>query len=307
MPPEIRRLADKFLMNPKEITVTPNVSTAETIEQFMIVVAGEDWNKRDTLRKMIQAEGVDNALVFCNRKRDVDILNKSLKKHGFNVAALHGDMSQPARLETLQEFKDGTTQILVASDVAARGLDLPKVSHVFNFDVPIHAEDYVHRIGRTGRAGRKGRALTIATPDDAKFVDAIVKFIGRGIAPIEIEGVETVELGEVSDRRRGRGGKKAAGKSASKKPRQRKAEGRQPVEPPQPVEQAVRPEEAPPAPKPRVPGSGDRVHSRPPAKEQAGSGRRKRQRDRDEPVEPVLGMGDHTPAFLLKPARISGE
>jgi len=306
MPPEIRRLADKFLINPKEISVTPHIFAAETIEQFMTVVGAEDWNKRDTLRKIIAAEGVDNALVFCNRKRDVDILNKSLKKHGFNVAALHGDMSQPARIETLQAFKDGTTQILVASDVAARGLDLPKVSHVFNFDVPIHAEDYVHRIGRTGRAGRKGRSLTIATPDDAKFVDAIVRLIGKEIPPIEIEGVETVEMGAVSDRRRGRGAKKGARKSADKKPRERKSETRRPVEAVETVEPvAIGRKEEPAPPRPKIPGSGDRVHSRPAPAEQPGSDRKKRHRERGEPKEPVLGMGDHTPAFLLRPARVA--
>ena len=167
MPKEIRRLADKFLMNPKEITITPKTAAAETVEQFLTIVDNKDFVKRDTLRRMIRSEAVDNAIVFCNRKRDVDTLNKSLLKHGFKAAALHGDMSQPARLETLDAFKNGATEILVASDVAARGLDLPKVSHVFNYDVPMHAEDYVHRIGRTGRAGREGRALTIATSNDS--------------------------------------------------------------------------------------------------------------------------------------------
>ena len=176
MPPEIRRLADKFLMNPKEITITPKTATAETVEQFLTIVDNKDFVKRDTLRRMIRSEAVDNAIVFCNRKRDVDTLNRSLIKHGFKAAALHGDMSQPARLETLDAFKNGATEILVASDVAARGLDLPKVSHVFNYDVPMHAEDYVHRIGRTGRAGREGRALTIATSDDGKFLDACLLY-----------------------------------------------------------------------------------------------------------------------------------
>ena len=188
MPKEIRRLADKFLMNPKEISITPKSAAAETVKQFLATVENKDYVKRDTLRKLIRSEDIDNAIVFCNRKRDVDTLNRSLQKHGFKAAALHGDMTQPARLETLEAFKNSDTQILVASDVAARGLDLPKVSHVFNFDVPLHAEDYVHRIGRTGRAGREGRALTITTSADKNFLAAVEKFIGKNIEFISIDG-----------------------------------------------------------------------------------------------------------------------
>ena len=193
MPIEIRRLADKFLMNPKEISITPKTATAETVKQFLTTVENKDYVKRDTLRKLIRSENIDNAIVFCNRKRDVDTLNRSLQKHGFKSASLHGDMTQPARLETLEAFKNSDTQILVASDVAARGLDLPKVSHVFNFDVPLHAEDYVHRIGRTGRAGRDGRALTIATLAENKSLKAVETFIGKKIEIISIEGVDKTE------------------------------------------------------------------------------------------------------------------
>ncbi len=157
MPPEIRRLADAFLMNPKEISVAPPASPAATVEQALLVV--DPMDKREALRRLIRAEQVRNAIIFCNRKKDVDILHKSLVKHGFDAVALHGDMAQANRTETLERFKTGEVQLLVASDVAARGLDIQGLSHVFNFDVPIHAEDYVHRIGRTGRAGLQRQVL----------------------------------------------------------------------------------------------------------------------------------------------------
>ena len=191
IPPEIQSIASNFLNSPKKISVTPNITTAETVQQFLLRVKEGDWVKRDTLRKLIKAQEIENALVFCNRKRDVDILNKSLKKHGFKSAALHGDMSQPERYSILNQFKLGEFSILVASDVAARGLDLPNVSHVFNFDVPTQAQDYVHRIGRTGRAGRKGLALTIATNKDKKFVDAVQNFIGEEIKVIKFPDANT--------------------------------------------------------------------------------------------------------------------
>ncbi len=188
MAPEIRKLADKFLTNPKEVAVSAPAATADTVLQGIVTVAERE--KRETLRRLITAEQIKNALVFCNRKRDVDILWKSLKRHGFSVGALHGDMDQSTRTETLEGFKKGDVQILCCSDVAARGLDIGGLSHVFNFDVPINAEDYVHRIGRTGRAGRSGVAYTIATPDDSKFVHAIERLIGKKIPPLAVEGFE---------------------------------------------------------------------------------------------------------------------
>jgi len=184
MPPEIRRLADAFLMNPKTISVSPPASPAEMVTQALAVVAPAD--KREALCRLIAAENVKNALIFCNRKRDVDILHRSLVRHGFSAAALHGDMAQAVRVATLDRFKRGEVTLLVASDVAARGLDIIALSHVFNYDVPIHAEDYIHRIGRTGRAGREGRAFTLATPEDRKYVDAIVRMLGKDIPRVEI-------------------------------------------------------------------------------------------------------------------------
>jgi len=213
--PEIRRLADEFLMNPKEITVSAQSSTAVTVEQFLAVV--DHIDKRETLRHLIRIENLKNAFIFCNRKRDVDILFKSLKKHGFDVVQMHGDMSQPARLESLGKFKSGEARLLVCSDVVARGIDIKAVSHVFNFDVPIHAEDYVHRIGRTGRAGETGRAFTIAAPEDGKFVAAIESLIGNPLPRLEVEGVPPLELDMSA--RRGRGGRGGDKKDDSRKPR----------------------------------------------------------------------------------------
>jgi superfamily II DNA/RNA helicase len=189
MPKEIRRLAEKFLSNPKEISVSPPASTADTIVQGLIklratskVAGAAQKVKRDALRALIEKQSdISNALVFCNRKRDVDVVYKSLEKHGLSVARLHGDMAQSLRTETLDKFKKNEVTILVCSDVAARGLDISTVSHVFNFDIPIHAEDYVHRIGRTGRAGRKGSAFTFILPEERKYLDAIEKLIGKPI------------------------------------------------------------------------------------------------------------------------------
>src|SRR5207245_10307761 len=171
------------------------------------------------LRRLIGAEDVKNALIFCNRKRDVDILFRSLTRHGLDAAALHGDMSQPKRTEPLARFSKGEIRLLVASDVAARGLDIQGLSHVFCFDVPIHAEDYIHRIGRTGRAGREGRSFMLAAPEDGKAVAAIVKLIGKKIPPIVIDGIEEAEL--EYEGRRSRGPRRAA----RSEPRQRADDG----------------------------------------------------------------------------------
>src|SRR5579864_1193314 len=167
MPPEIQRLTDQFLHNPVQVEVARPATAAATILQEVVEVPGNDWAKREALRRLVRENPVKNAIVFCNRKRDVDVVARSLKKHGFSVAALHGDLDQPVRTKTLESFRNDEIQLLVASDVAARGLDIPAVSHIFNFDVPFHADDYVHRVGRTGRAGREGRALMLATPRDA--------------------------------------------------------------------------------------------------------------------------------------------
>ncbi|HYE51188.1 MAG TPA: DEAD/DEAH box helicase [Azospirillaceae bacterium] len=336
MPPEIRRLADAFLMNPREITVAPPASPAATVTQALTVVHPED--KREALRYLLRTEDVKNAFIFCNRKKDVGILHQSLVKHGFNAGALHGDMVQSKRTETLEAFKQGQIALLVCSDVAARGIDVAGVSHVFNFDVPYNAEDYVHRIGRTGRAGKTGRAFMLATPEDGKNVVAVEKLINREIPRIPIDGLESPELDLEGDgrRRRGRGAKgKDEGRKAerpdraerperSERPSRRRGE-RAPEAPRQeeaPV--AAEPVAAPePAARQEAPafeprgdyGRGDRRperHGRPDRhadRHDRGDRRdrdrgRGRRRDEDEDDRnPVVGFGDDVPAFMLRVAR----
>jgi superfamily II DNA/RNA helicase len=220
MAPEIRRLADAFLQNPKEISVSAPASVATTIVAGLVYVRPDQ--KREALRQLVQREQVSNALIFCNRKVEVDILYKSLKKHGFSAGALHGDMEQSARFATLNAFKAGSIQLLVCSDVAARGLDIGGLSHVFNFDVPFHSEDYVHRIGRTGRAGREGHAYSIATTDDVKSVLAIEKLTGHAIPRITIDGLDVIPEEELADAasapKRGRGGRGDARSGGGRRP-----------------------------------------------------------------------------------------
>ena len=188
---DIQKIGSKFVMNPKIIEVAPPASTAETVAQHLIWT--DSKSKRQVLRNLLAVEQVKNAVIFCNRKRDISTLVTSLKRHGFSAVALHGDMTQSARLDALQKFKDGDVPLLIASDVAARGLDIAGLSHVFNFDVPMSAEDYVHRIGRTGRAGKSGRAFTIAAgKDDIKYIGAIEKLIGKPIPPIELDQTSVV-------------------------------------------------------------------------------------------------------------------
>ncbi len=186
MPPPIKKLADKFLSNPKTIEVARPATTNTNIAQHLVKVDAR--KKREILRSLLRSEDVQTAIIFCNRKTTVRELNKSLQRHGFASGEIHGDIDQSARLKELGRFKDGSINILVASDVAARGLDIKGVSHVFNFDAPWHPDDYVHRIGRTGRAGAKGRAFTFVTKDDAEALDNIQKLIGSEIPLIATPG-----------------------------------------------------------------------------------------------------------------------
>ncbi|MEM1389252.1 MAG: DEAD/DEAH box helicase [Pseudomonadota bacterium] len=192
MAAEIERITNTFLSAPARVEVARQATASETIEQAVVVFRASRRDrmakeKREILRAVIEAEGTrcTNAIIFCNRKVDVDIVAKSLKKHGLNAEPIHGDLEQSQRTRTLDAFRDGSLRFLVASDVAARGLDIPSVSHVFNYDVPSHSEDYVHRIGRTGRAGRDGKAVMISGKADEKNLAAIEKLIGKDIPRAE--------------------------------------------------------------------------------------------------------------------------
>lgn len=279
--PEIKRLADAFLSNPKEIAVSRPASVATTITEGLVLVAEHD--KLEALRRLIRTQKVQNALIFSNRKRDVDILHKSLNRHKFSVGALHGDMAQTVRFATLEKFKANELQLLVCSDVAARGLDIGGLSHVFNFDVPHHAEDYVHRIGRTGRAGLEGRAFTIAMPDDRAAVEAIEKLIGHPIPPVNVEGLDPVDWAEDDGRRR-RG-------------RQRTASAKQPAR--------KRPADKPPSDRAPTKKDGPRRQPKREASQRApvASGLA----SAPEPNEPVQGFGDAVPAFMQLRPRNTGK
>jgi superfamily II DNA/RNA helicase len=310
MPTEIRRLASAFLKDPAEVSVAPPASPAETVAQSLVVVAPDD--KREALRRLIRSEDVKNALIFCNRKRDVDILYKSLTKHGFDAAALHGDMSQPKRTETLERFKNSEIRLLVCSDVAARGLDIQGLSHVFCFDVPYHAEDYVHRIGRTGRAGREGRSFTLAAPEDGKSVAAIQKLIARDIPPITIPGIPVEEL-DFDSKPRGRrpaGARPAPDRSRSRPSRDDDRPARRPKSsdrqssdqqsPNRPSAKPIRQDDS------HAAGTAREANVTPFPKRDPRPRRNERDRDHDDgPIAP--GFGDHMPAFLARAPRLAGQ
>jgi len=221
MPPEITRLVNQFLRDPVRIEVAKPASTAQTIKQrFRYCEDGEDWAKREALRDLMRAEDVRNAIVFCNRKRDVAILLKSLLKHGFNAGALHGDMDQSARTETLDKFRSGEITFLAASDVAARGLDIPDVSHIFNFDLPWQSDDYVHRIGRTGRAGRQGSATSLVTYEDLKLLKQIEAITGDSTVWIgDPPSEQDMEDSKSKKRRRSRAAAPSRGGDDKRAPR----------------------------------------------------------------------------------------
>ena len=206
MPPEITRLTKQFLKDPVRIEASRPATTAETITQYLVRIPTQDQKaKRTALRELIGRADVKNGIIFCNRKSEVDIVAKSLKTHGLDAAPIHGDLDQQTRMRTLESFRNGSLKLLCASDVAARGLDIPDVSHVFNFDVPHHADDYVHRIGRTGRAGRSGQTFMIVTPADARNLDKVLKLIGK--APEEI--VLDLDWANIKDEpRHARGGER---------------------------------------------------------------------------------------------------
>jgi superfamily II DNA/RNA helicase len=302
MPPEIRRITEAFLHNPEKVEVSRPATTAVGVAQFQIGVGREPHEKRETLRRLLHdAKDLQNAIIFCNRKREVALLYKSLQKHGFSVGALHGDMDQSARTAALDQFRKGEIPLLVASDVAARGLDIPAVSHIFNFDVPHHADDYVHRIGRTGRAGRTGTAISIVTPLDQKSMVAIEKLIGQTIPRAEggaeaqpIDRTATPPDGEQQAREGTREGARESGREGSRgggrnnKPRRdrepRRSGGGRHSSPQPQAPAAFTPPASPPA--SRTPSIG-----RAPAPQTS--------------PEPSSEPADHShlPAFLLRPVR----
>jgi len=342
MPPEIRRLADAFLTNPKEITVARPATTAITVTQSVSVVWAEE--KRRLLRKFIETEDVKNAIIFCNRKKDVDILHKSLARHGFDALPIHGDLAQSLRTATLDKFRAGEVRILVASDVAARGLDVQGLSHVFNFDVPIHPEDYVHRIGRTGRAGNQGRAFTIATPEEGKALRAVERLINQPIPVLTVEGFEHPEFDadDAPRRRGGRGestGRGGASGGRGERPRRGSSPRHETAAPvaaveaaaEQPAVEAVVEHEVAaerPAKRERSRDRDRKPVKHEPRAERSGpapiqmggptnantatvtpiSTARSHHRRRDEEDdERVVGFGDHLPAFLARPVKISAR
>ncbi|GAB5449093.1 DEAD/DEAH box helicase [Gymnodinialimonas sp.] len=286
MAPEIERITNTFLSNPEKIEVERQSTTSDTIEQRLIEFRAPRRDaqakmKRDMLRAAITAEGdaFRNAIIFCNRKVDVDIVAKSLKKHGLNAEPIHGDLDQSHRMRTLAGFRDGSITFLVASDVAARGLDIPNVSHVFNYDVPSHAEDYVHRIGRTGRAGKTGVAITLCVPSDEKYLSAIEGLIKQPIpradAPMDAGKAPEAKAGdEEKPRRSRRGGRR----SEEPKVEEPKAEAA-----PEPAREEPKPEPQPQQPR----------------RERSERGGRGRGRDRGGDRGPrVVGMGEFTPDFI---------
>jgi superfamily II DNA/RNA helicase len=363
MPPEIQRLTENFLTDPVKVEASKPATTVKLVAQRFVASGSEDFDKRQVLRDLIRdAENLKNAIVFCNRKRDVAVLFRSLEKHGLNVGALHGDMDQRARMQTLDAFKKGTIAVLVASDVAARGLDIPDVSHVYNYDVPIHAEDYVHRIGRTGRAGRSGTAITLVTPDDSKYLGAILKLTGD-----QVEWIGDQVAFDAEGGRRRRGSRAAAPKEGSAgersrtgraarparedgeaRPSARRTPARQEAEPageeapataradaearaprsrrdgpanssrrtparrgaeqdqPQPDSAAAeqpRPDRSPRREeRPAQPPQQHRAPERAPERERP----RHHRRDQDDGPS-VVGLGDHVPAFLLRPVRFAKQ
>ncbi|TKT73156.1 DEAD/DEAH box helicase [Afipia massiliensis] len=285
MPAEIRRITETFLHNPEKIEVSKPASTAVGVTQFQVGVGREPHEKREVLRQLLRdAKDLKNAIIFCNRKRDVAVVYKSLQKHGFSVGALHGDMDQSARTASLDQFRKGELPLLVASDVAARGLDIPEVSHVFNFDVPHHPDDYVHRIGRTGRAGRLGTAISIVSPADQKSVAAIEKLIGQPIARADFVPLENSDASPSPAREQ-----QAERAPEERKPRrdsQRTRGGRNKSRKPEGADRKPQAAEKP-------------AQSQPPS-----IGRAMPPAAREQHAEP--GDHSHLPAFLLRPVRARG-
>jgi superfamily II DNA/RNA helicase len=306
MAPEITRITDTFLHNPVRVEVARQATTSETIDQYVVHHAPRRKDtsaaeKREVLRRIIrdQGERLTNGIIFCNRKIDVDILAKSLKRHGFDAQAMHGDLDQKLRMKILQAFRDGELKLLIASDVAARGLDIPNVSHIFNFDVPIHSEDYVHRIGRTGRAGRSGTSITLCLPSEEKYLSKIEELVKKAIPAMEspLQGDESYEP-------------RPQREPAPRRPRSDRSRRSEPRPAPAPAPAEAAPKEPARAEATRAePARSEPVRSEParsePTRSEPAPERRPRRERRDEASAP--GMGDHVPAFLMRELRIDPQ
>jgi superfamily II DNA/RNA helicase len=315
MPPEITRLTKQFLHDPVRIEASKPATTAENIAQHIARIPSSDpAAKRLALRALVGADNVKNGIVFCNRKSEVDVVAKSLRSHGYDAAAIHGDLDQQTRMRTLDSFRKGELKLLVASDVAARGLDIPDVSHVFNYDVPHHADDYVHRIGRTGRAGKSGDTFMIVTPADARSLDKVLKLIGKAPDEVKLD----LDFSQAKDRRP-RGDERRGARSSRDRPQRDRRPPRDPnaelasMEPARPVEAAPQAQPAP-APAPRAPTpqpapaaaaapKPERHRQERQAKPQRETREKREPREAREPREDrgVRGFGDDTPAFLRRP------
>lgn len=298
MPKEIARLAKTFQKDPVRIEVAGQSKTAETIKQHVIKLPrGDDKAKRTALRRLVESLDVKNGIVFCNRKREVDIVAKSLATHGFSAAPIHGDLPQSERMETLSKFRDGQLQLLVASDVAARGLDIPDVGHVFNYSPPPKNEDYVHRIGRTGRAGREGQSFTMVGPNDEKGWRGVMMLIKTDVEEYMPDGLltELEDLPTESDGRRGRGGRNERGgrgrdRSESRGRSEGRGRGRKREDRPDTTE-TKDPEAAPP------------TEAEAPKKERKERPKRDFKRKDDDLIldpapDDIKGFGEEVPAFL---------
>ena len=308
MPPEIAGLAKKFQKDPKKIEVSRPAQTAETIKQYVVKLPNDSAKaKRTALRRVIETCDVNNGIVFCNRKVEVDIVAASLSKHGHDAAAIHGDLPQAVRSEVLQKFRDGELKLLVGSDVAARGLDIPDVSHVFNYAPPPKDEDYVHRIGRTGRAGRKGEAYTLVSPDDTKSWGFVLKMIQQDVEEFMPEGLlEEIEnlppeesRGRGRNRRGGRDDKPRGDRSRSR----RRDENTDRVEEVAPTEATEEKAKSEPKPERKKEERSEDKPKRERASKPTRENDRKR-KDDDLILEPapdrVKGFGDDIPAFLKR-------
>jgi len=284
MPPPIKKLADKFLSNPKTIEVARPATANINITQWVVPVGSASHAKRAALRQLLGQEEVKTAIIFCNRKTTVRELNKSLRSYGFSSGEIHGDMEQPQRIAELERFKKGDINILVASDVAARGLDIKGVSHVFNFDAPWHPDDYIHRIGRTGRAGATGVAYTFASSADVENIDNIEKLTGMKIP--RLEGGPPPEAEEAP---RGRSARDEKPKRARAAPRRKAAEEETPDAPAPRAEKPARREE----PRPRSDAP------RPPREEpRSRNDDRRPRRGREQDDGPDEGWNGPVPDFL---------